>query len=79
MYCTDCFCAIGISWLATTGFETDNVAEWEAETSEDCDGADEIEWLPGETIVALPPAPASIKTFITRKYIGKIIKKNQFN
>jgi hypothetical protein len=28
-----CFCAIGINWLATTGFETDTVVEWEAETS----------------------------------------------
>ncbi len=62
-----------ISWLATTGFETDNVAEWEAEISQDCDEADEMEL--GETAVALP----SNRFFITRKYIGKINKSNQFN
>ena len=77
MCSTVCFCAIGISWLATTGFETDNIAEWEAETSQDADGADEMEL--DESAVVPPLAPANIRICITKKYIFKINKKNQFN
>jgi hypothetical protein len=32
-----------------------------------------------ETAVIPPPATARIRTFITRKYIGKINKNNRFN